>query len=108
MQYALNHDALTRLDNAAALESAIVAAQSEAEHTRTQTALVLLDLDDYRRINRALGYDGGGDMLRETARRIQHTPAHGEHVARVSRDGFAVLLPRARRRKRPRTSAGAS
>ncbi len=85
--HALNHDALTGLDNAAALEAAV-----EAERMRTQAALVLLDLDDYQRINRALG-DAGDDMLRETARRIQHTAAHGERVARLSGDGFAVLLP---------------
>jgi diguanylate cyclase len=91
--HALNHDALTGLDNAAALESAVEAAQAEADHTRTQTALVLVDLDDYSRINRALGYDAGDDMLRETARRIQHTATHGERVARIAGDEFAVLLP---------------
>ncbi|WP_277188393.1 EAL domain-containing protein [Caballeronia sp. BR00000012568055] len=99
--HTLNHDELTGLDNAAALDSAIAGAQAEAEHTRTQTALVLLDLDDYRRINRALGYDAGDDMLRETARRIQHTATHGERVARVASDAFAVLLP-------PGTSADAA
>jgi diguanylate cyclase len=91
--HALNHDALTGLDNAAALESAIEAAQADAERTRTQTALVLVDLDDYRRINRALGYDAGDELLRETARRIQHTVGHEERVARLAGDEFAVLMP---------------
>jgi diguanylate cyclase len=91
--HALHHDPLTGLDNAAALEAAVKVAQQEAEQRRTQTALVLLDLDDYRRINRALGYDAGDDMLRETARRIQHTASNGERVARVASDQFAVLMP---------------
>jgi diguanylate cyclase len=34
--HTLNHDELTGLDNSAALESAIAAAQAQAEHTRTQ------------------------------------------------------------------------
>ena len=91
--HALHHDPLTGLENATALEGAIAAAQAEAEQTRSQAALVLLDIDDYQRINRALGYDAGDDMLRETARRIQHTAAHGERVARMAGDEFAVLLP---------------
>ncbi len=91
--HALHHDPLTGLENATALEAAIGAAQAQAEHARTQAALVLLDIDDYQRINRALGYDAGDDMLRETARRIQHTAAHGERVARMAGDEFAVLLP---------------
>ena len=91
--HALHHDPLTGLENATALEGAIRAAQAEAEQTRSQAALVLLDIDDYQRINRALGYDAGDDMLRETARRIQHTAAHGERVARMAGDEFAVLLP---------------
>jgi diguanylate cyclase (GGDEF)-like protein len=51
-----------------------------------------VDIDDYQRINRALGYDAGDDMLRETARRIQHAAGSGTRVARVSSDEFAVLL----------------
>ncbi|WP_284507733.1 bifunctional diguanylate cyclase/phosphodiesterase [Caballeronia sp. GACF4] len=93
LQHALHHDALTGLDNAAALDTAMSAAQAEAELTRTQAALLVLDIDDYQRINRALGYDTGDDMLRETARRIQHTVAPGERVARIASDEFAVLLP---------------
>ncbi|CDY79550.1 diguanylate cyclase/phosphodiesterase (GGDEF & EAL domains) with PAS/PAC sensor(s) [Caballeronia glathei] len=93
LRHALNHDRLTGLENLTALIPALNAVQAEAEHTRTQAALVLIDIDDYQRINRALGYDAGDDMLRETARRIQHTAGHGERVARVASDEFAVLLP---------------
>jgi diguanylate cyclase len=90
--HALNHDPLTGLENLRALNSALDAAQAEALYTRTHAALLLVDIDDYQRINRALGYDAGDDMLRETARRIQHAAGHGERVARVSSDEFAVLL----------------
>jgi diguanylate cyclase (GGDEF)-like protein len=93
LMHALHHDPLTGLENLTALIAAVNAVQAEAEHTRTQAALVLVDIDDYQRINRALGYDAGDDMLRETARRIQHAAAHGERVARVASDEFAVLLP---------------
>ena len=93
LRHALHHDPLTGLDNLTALIPALNAVQAEAEHTRTQAALVLVDIDDYQRINRALGYDAGDDLLRETARRIQHAAGHGEIVARIASDQFAVLVP---------------
>ena len=92
LRHALHHDPLTGLENLTALKSALDAAQAEAIHTRTHAALLLVDIDDFQRINRALGYDAGDDMLRETARRIQHAARAGERVARVASDQFAVLL----------------
>ncbi len=92
LRHALYHDTLTGLENATALKSALEAAQAEALHTHTHAALLLVDIDGYQRINRALGYDAGDDMLRETARRIQLAAGSGERVARVASDEFAVLL----------------
>ena len=92
LRHALHHDALTGLENLTSLKSALDAAQAEALHTRTHAALLLIDIDGYQRINRALGYDAGDDMLRETARRIQLAASTGQRVARVASDEFAVLL----------------
>jgi diguanylate cyclase (GGDEF)-like protein len=92
LRHALHHDPLTGLENLTALKTALDAAQAEAVHTHTHAALLLVDIDDFQRINRALGYDAGDDMLRETARRIQHAARAGERVARVASDEFAVLL----------------
>jgi len=90
--HALHHDSLTGLENLTSLKTALDAAQDEALHSDTHAALLLIDIDGYQRINRALGYDAGDDMLRETARRIQHAAGTGERVARVASDMFAVLL----------------
>jgi len=92
LRHTLHHDSLTGLENLTALKSALDTAQAEAIHTHTHAALLLVDIDDFQRINRALGYDAGDDMLRETARRIQHAARAGERVVRVASDGFAVLL----------------
>ncbi|SAL51531.1 diguanylate cyclase [Caballeronia sordidicola] len=92
LRHALNHDPLTGLENLTALQAALDAAQAEAVHTQTHAALLRVDIDDFQRINRALGYDAGDDMLRETARRLQHAARAGERVARVASDEFAVVL----------------
>ncbi|CAH2807835.1 MAG: diguanylate cyclase/phosphodiesterase (GGDEF & EAL domains) with PAS/PAC sensor(s) [uncultured Caballeronia sp.] len=92
LRHELHHYPLIGLDNLTALKSALDAAQAEAIHTHTHAALLLVDIDDFQRINRVLGYDAGDDMLRETGRRIQHAARAGERVARVASDEFAVLF----------------
>ncbi|MBZ4346118.1 diguanylate cyclase, partial [Mycobacterium tuberculosis] len=49
-------------------------------------------LDDYQRINRALGYDAGDTLLRETAQRLKALVTPNEQLARVASDKFAVVL----------------
>ncbi|WP_206996762.1 putative bifunctional diguanylate cyclase/phosphodiesterase [Trinickia mobilis] len=92
LTYELHHDRMTGLANLSGLVPALTRAQDDADRRGTCAALLLLDLDDYQRVNRALGYDAGDDMLRETARRLQTTASQGETLARVASDEFAVLL----------------
>jgi diguanylate cyclase len=92
LTHALHHDRLTGLANQSALLPALLDAQMQADAHGTPAALLLLDIDDYQRVNRALGYDAGDEMLRETARRLQNTAIQGECIARVASDEFAVLV----------------
>lgn len=71
LTYEMHHDPMTGLDNLSALLPVLLHAQQVADETNTSAALLLLDLDDYQRINRALGYDAGDALLRETAQRLQ-------------------------------------
>lgn len=92
LTHALHHDPLTGLPNQAALEPALERALAEADRHGTPIALLLLDLDDYQRVNRALGYDAGDELLRETARRLTHLTQQGELIARTGSDEFAILI----------------
>jgi diguanylate cyclase len=92
LTYELNHDRMTGLANISAFVPALRRAQEEADARGTCAALLLVDLDDYQRVNRALGYDAGDEMLRDTAKRLQMAVSQGETLARVAGDEFAVLL----------------
>jgi diguanylate cyclase (GGDEF)-like protein/PAS domain S-box-containing protein len=91
LNYQLNHDVLTGLENQNAAESAIAAAQAEAVRLNRPLALLLLDLDGYERINRGLGYDAGDQFLRETARRLRENMRAGDRLARCGSDRFCIL-----------------
>ncbi|MGF6778164.1 putative bifunctional diguanylate cyclase/phosphodiesterase [Paraburkholderia sp. GAS334] len=93
LNHALHHDRLTGLANQPALIPALLNAQQQADAHGSSAALLLLDIDDYQRVNRALGYDAGDEMLRDTARRLQNMMNGGEILARVASDEFAILMP---------------
>lgn len=93
LKHQLHHDNLTGLSNVPALVEEMRHAQQKADATGKSAALLLLDIDDYQRVNRALGYDAGDEMLRDTARRLSNMTTQGELIARISSDEFAILLP---------------
>jgi diguanylate cyclase len=92
LTHALHHDPLTGLPNQAALLPALERVQAEADLHGVPVALLLLDLDDYQRVNRALGYEAGDELLRETARRLTHLALQGETIARTGSDEFAIVI----------------
>lgn len=88
----LQHDRMTGLRNRGALDAALAEAQRIADAENSYAGLLLIDLDDYRRINRALGYLAGDTLLCETAQRLVRCLEPGMQAARVSSDKFAVLF----------------
>ncbi|TFZ58597.1 diguanylate cyclase [Methylorubrum sp. Q1] len=76
-------DALTGLANRACFDARLRAPLS---------ALILIDLDDFKAINDTHGHPAGDRCLREAARRISLTCPRAELVARIGGDEFAVIL----------------
>jgi diguanylate cyclase (GGDEF)-like protein len=84
-------DALTGLPNRRAFEERLdrLIAGDDAE----PVGVVLLDLDDFKRVNDTHGHQAGDDVLREVARVFtRRTRAH-EEVYRLGGDELAVLVP---------------
>jgi diguanylate cyclase (GGDEF)-like protein/PAS domain S-box-containing protein len=92
------HDPLTDLPNRALLSQRMVAALSPAAtagESLTPNALLLLDLNNFKRVNDALGHSSGDQLLIELAHRLRCITDAEDTVARLGGDEFAVLMPRA-------------
>jgi len=83
------HDALTGLPNRVQLRERIVAAIAES---KGRVALMMMDVNQFKDVNDALGHAHGDRLLVELSRRLQRTMRHADTIARLGGDEFAVLL----------------
>jgi diguanylate cyclase (GGDEF)-like protein/PAS domain S-box-containing protein len=86
------HDALTELPNRALLLDRMEVALARRSREKIPLALLLLDLDGFKRVNDSLGHVPGDDLLREVAVRLKRCVRAADSVARLGGDEFAVLL----------------
>jgi diguanylate cyclase (GGDEF)-like protein len=86
------HDPLTGMLNRAGLQAAHA---TLAETAPAQPIIVvLIDLDDFKRVNDTHGHGRGDDVLIEVGDRITDIAAlHGGSAARLAGDEYAALLP---------------
>lgn len=88
------HDALTGLPNRTDLQRRLTAALAAVvEGTSAGTAILVLDLDEFKQVNETLGHTQGDQLLREVALRLEGIVGTTGTVARLGSDEFAVLLP---------------
>ncbi len=87
-----NHDALTDMPNRSLLVTRLRAAIAHAEQNGTELAVLLLDLDHFKRVNDLLGHHAGDDLLLHTAERLNKWREHTDIVARLGGDEFVVVL----------------
>lgn len=84
-------DPLTGLGNRLNLASRGPVALAESTDVNTLSALIMLDLDGFKRINDSLGHAAGDQVLVEVARRIKETVRQSDLAIRLGGDEFAIL-----------------
>jgi diguanylate cyclase (GGDEF)-like protein len=82
-------DSLTGVSNRRAFDAAL----EKAARTREPYALILIDLDDFKRVNDEQGHPAGDEVLRSVAAAASGIARKGDCVARIGGDEFAMLAP---------------
>jgi diguanylate cyclase (GGDEF)-like protein/PAS domain S-box-containing protein len=86
-------DALTGLYNRRFLEESFRREFSRAQRKETPLALMMLDVDHFKRYNDKYGHDAGDEVLRELGRLLSHFIRESDIACRYGGEEFVLLLP---------------
>jgi diguanylate cyclase (GGDEF)-like protein/PAS domain S-box-containing protein len=92
MQFLAHYDALTSLPNRILFSDRFEQSIIAARRNKRCTALLLIDLDRFDEINKAVGHAAGDTLLQELAGRLLASVDPGHCVARLGGDEFAIVL----------------
>lgn len=85
-------DPLTRLPNRVLLLDRMASAQAVADRRGSRSALMLVDLNEFRQLNETLGHEIGDEILQLSAQRLVSCVRSLDTVSRYGGDEFLVLL----------------
>ena len=92
MSHLAQHDFLTELPNRMLLSDRMRQAIALAQRHHSSVALFFADVDNFKRINDALGHVSGDQVLQSVARRLIACVRSADTVSRFGGDEFVVLL----------------
>lgn len=92
LQYSATHDSLTALPNRRLFHNRLTTSLEKSREGGQVTAVLFLDLDNFKFLNDTFGHDYGDLVLREVADRMHKIFAADDVLARVGGDEFLILV----------------
>lgn len=86
-------DELTRLKNLRYFRARLDEEHAVSQREESALALLMIDLDHFKRVNDHHGHPEGDRLLRAVGRAIASVARQGETAARIGGEEFALLLP---------------
>ena len=98
LEYHATHDTVTGLPNRALAMDRLDNAVRRLAHRRGRGsgAVLVLDLDQFRKVNESLGHEPGDELLRAVAARLKAALGPQDTLCRPGGDEFLVILPELR------------
>ena len=92
IEYMMGHDSLTGLCNRKKLEQALDIAILQSDLNGKSSALIYIDLDQFKIINDLEGHNHGDALLVDIANILRRQSAPNTTISRISADEFCILI----------------
>lgn len=88
----MNYDSLTRLLNRRTLDSYMNEAKTRAEDKNEPFSVLMLDIDDFKKVNDVYGHACGDEVLKVVAKSLMHSVSDRDHIFRWGGEEILVLV----------------
>ncbi|MCK4423474.1 MAG: EAL domain-containing protein [Candidatus Omnitrophica bacterium] len=93
IEYIARHDLLTHVFNRCYFETQLEQALVRASASKSEMALLCLDIDNFRDINNTCGYQAGDQLIVQLAYLLKKFIKAGDILGRLGGDEFLLLMP---------------
>lgn len=93
LTFQATHDLLTHLPNRMLLIDRLEQAIFQSRRSKTQVAVIILDLDRFKIVNDSLGHNFGDELIKAVAERLKKCMRESDTLCRVGGDEFVLIVP---------------